>query len=224
VPQPSWALAEADGQFPLDLGTWPGLEAQIAAVSDDIAYDNHHVDDGLRAGLFALDDLLAVPLVARSWDQVRARFPDVAQARLMPELVRHQIGLMANDVLVETQRRVAASGVETVEDVRHHPGPLAGFSEEMAAEERLLKAFLYEKMYKAPEVEKVRIEAQKVVAGLAAAYRADPRLLPEPWRPADSSPVATLRAIGDFIAGMTDRYAVRQYCALIGPVALPEGF
>ena len=224
VPQPSWALAEANGEFPLDLGTWPGLEAQIAAVADDIAYDNHDVDDGLRAGLFALEDLLAVPLVARSWQAVRARFPDIAPHRLTPELVRHQIGLMVNDVLVETRRRLTASGVDTAEDVRHHPGALAGFSDEMTGEERALKAFLYERMYKAPEVEAVRVEAQKVVAGLAAAYRADPRLLPEPWRPADPSPVSTLRAIGDFIAGMTDRYAVRQYCSLIGPVELPEGF
>ena len=224
VPEPSWALAEADGQFPLDLGTWPGLEAQVAAVADDVAYDNHDVDDGLRAGLFALGDLLDVPLVAESWDAVRARFPDVEQARLMPELVRHQIGVMVNDLLVETSRRIADARVETVEDVRHHPGPLAGFSDGMAAHERALKAFLYERMYKAPQVETVRVEAQKVIAGLAAAYRADPRLLPEPWRPADPSPVATLRAIGDFIAGMTDRYAVRQYCALIGPVTLPEGF
>ncbi len=224
IPQPSWALAEANGEFPLDLGTWPGLEAQIAALSDDIAYDNHDVDDGLRAGLFTLEDLLAVPLVARCWDAVRRRFPDVAPERLLPELVRHQIGLMVNDVLIETGCRIAASGVESVEDVRHHPGPLAGFSEKVAAEERALKAFLYARMYKAPQVEAVRVEAQKVVAGLAAAYRDDPRLLPETWRPADASTVSTLRAIGDFIAGMTDRYAVRQYRELVGPVELPEGF
>jgi dGTPase len=224
VPQPSWALAEANGEFPLDLGTWPGLEAQIAAVADDIAYDNHDVDDGLRAELFTLDDLLGVPLVARCWDEVRARFPEVPAERLLPELVRHQIGLMVNDLLVETARRIAASGVETADDVRHHPGALAGFSDEMAAEERALKAFLYERMYKAPQVEAVRIEAQKVLAGLAAAYRDDPRLLPEPRRPADPSPVGTLRAIGDFIAGMTDRYAIRQYRELVGPVELREGF
>ncbi len=224
VPRPSWALAEANGEFPLDLGTWPSLEAQIASVSDDIAYDNHDVDDGLRAGLFTLDDLLDVPLIARCWHAVRGRFPDVAAERLLPELVRHQIGLMVNDVLVETARRIAASGVETADDVRHHPGGLAGFSETMAAEERSLKAFLYARMYKAPEVEAVRVEAQKVVAGLAAAYRDDPRLLPRLWRPIDPSPVCTLRAIGDFIAGMTDRYAVRQHRELVGPVELPEGF
>ncbi len=224
VPRPTWALTEADGQFSLDLGTWPGLEAQIAAVADDVAYDNHDIDDGLRAGLFALGDLLDVPLVAASWDAVRKRFPDVEQARLMPELVRHQIGRMVNDLLLETQRRIDAADIETVEDVRHHPGALAGFSEQMAADERVLKAFLYERMYKAPQVEVVRVEAQKVVAGLAAAYRSNPSLLPEPWRPSDPSPTGTLRAIGDFIAGMTDRYAVRQYRALVGPVELPEGF
>jgi dGTPase len=224
VPRPSWALAEANGQFPLDLGTWPGLEAQIAAVSDDIAYDNHDVDDGLRAGLFTLDDLLDVPLIARCWEAVRARFPDVGPDRLLPELVRHQIGLMVNDVLVETARRIAASGVETADDVRHYPGALAGFSDDMVNDERLLKAFLYERMYKAPEVEAVRVGAQRVVAGLAAAYRNEPSLLPRLWQPADPSPVSILRAIGDFIAGMTDRYAIRQYRELVGPVELPEGF
>ncbi|CAA9529459.1 MAG: dNTP triphosphohydrolase, broad substrate specificity [uncultured Sphingosinicella sp.] len=224
VPQPSWALAEANGEFPLDLGTWPSLEAQIAAVSDDIAYDNHDVDDGLRAGLFTLDDLLDVPLIARCWEAVRGRFADVDADRLLPELVRHQIGLMVNDVLVETGRRVAASGVETADDVRHHPGALAGFSDEMSGDERTLKAFLYQRMYKAPEVEAVRVAAQRVVAGLAAAYRADPRLLPPLWQPTNPSPVSTARAIGDFIAGMTDRYAVRLYRELIGPVELPEGF
>jgi dGTPase len=224
VPRPSWALAEANGQFPLDLGTWPGLEAQIAAVSDDIAYDNHDVDDGLRAGLFTLHDLLDVPLIARCWEAVRARFPDVGPDRLLPELVRHQIGLMVNDVLVETARRIAASGVETADDVRHYPGALAGFSDDMVNDERLLKAFLYERMYKAPEVEAVRVGAQRVVAGLAAAYRNEPSLLPRLWQPADPSPVSILRAIGDFIAGMTDRYAIRQYRELVGPVELPEGF
>jgi dGTPase len=224
VTSPPWALAEADAEFPLDLRTWPSLEAQVAAVADDIAYDNHDIDDGLRAGLFTLEDLLEVPTVARSWEAVRSRYPEVPQERLVGELVRDQIGLMVNDVIVETVRRPAAAGVATHEDVRAAPGPLSGFSEAMAAEERALKAFLYRRMYNAPAVAVVRKEAQRVLAGLASAYRDDPRLLPEEWRPAEPNRVATLRAIGDFIAGMTDRYALRRYRELVGPVELPDAF
>jgi dGTPase len=224
VADPPWALAEADREFPLDLRTWPSLEAQVAAVADDIAYDNHDIDDGLRAGLFTLADLLEVPLVERSWREVRARFPDVEEARLVPELVRDQIGLMVGDVLDETARRVAAARVETIDDVRAAGRPLAGFSPEMAAGEAVLKRFLHSRMYNAAPVAAVRDQAQAVVARLFAAYREDSRRLPAEWLPQQRDQVTTLRAIGDFIAGMTDRYAINRYRELIGPVQLPEGF
>jgi dGTPase len=222
VARPTWALAEADHEFPLDLATWPSLEAQVAALADDIAYDNHDIDDGLRAGLFTLEELLEVPPVACAWDAVRARYPGVAESRLVPELVREQIGLMVNDLLDETRRRIA--GIDTVEAVRGAGRALVGFAEPMRREERLIKAFLHARMYEAPDVGKVREEAQRVLARLFAAYRDDPARLPPEWRPAASDPVAVLRAVGDFVAGMTDRYAIRRHEALVGPVDLPEGF
>jgi dGTPase len=224
IADPPWALSEADAEFPLDLESWPSLEAQIAAIADDIAYDNHDIDDGLRSGLFTLEELLEVPFVARAWAAVKARYPQVPETRLAAELVRDQIGLMVNDVLGETQRRVAGARARSSDEVRAAGRALAGFSEAVAGEERALKRFLYARMYNAPPVAAVREEAQRVVAGLAAAYRADPVLLPEEWRPTSRDPVTTLRAIGDFIAGMTDRYAIRQYRALVGPVNLPEAF
>ena len=204
------------------MASWPGLEAQVAAIADDIAYDNHDIDDGLRAGLFTLEELLEVPLAARLWAPVRGRYPGVAEARLVPELVRDLIGAMVNDVLAETGRR--AGGLADIAAVRAAGRPLAGFSAGLAAEEKALKAFLHARMYDAPPVQAVREQAQAILAALFAAYRDDPRLLPEEWRPPLRDPVALARTIGDFIAGMTDRYAVRRYRALIGPVTLPEGF
>jgi dGTPase len=224
VANPPWALAEADSEFPLDLTSWPSLEAQVAAVADDIAYDNHDIDDGLRAGLFTLEELLEVPLISGAWAQVRGRFPDVEEARLVPELVRDQIGLMVGDVLEETERRLADAGVGTAQEVRAAGRPLAGFSPAMAGEEAVLKRFLHARMYNAPPVTAVRDQAQAVVARLFAAYRDDPARLPPEWLPPDADEVAMLRSIGDFIAGMTDRYAVRQHRELVGPVELPEGF
>jgi dGTPase len=224
VADPPWALAEADAEFPLELKSWPSLEAQVAAVADDIAYDNHDIDDGLRAGLFTLAELLDVPLIARAWADVRRRFPEVEEARLVPELVRDQIGLMVNDVLEETARRVRDAGVDTTAGVRAAGGPLAGFSEAMAAEERELKRFLHVRMYNAPAVTAVRDEAQRLLAGLFAAYRDDPARLPPGWLGDGADDRATLRAIGDFIAGMTDRYAIARHRELVGPVELPEGF
>jgi dGTPase len=205
-----WALAEAHAEWALELESWPGLEAQIAAISDDIAYDNHDVDDGLRAGLFTLEELLEVPLVARTWDAVRARYPDVAEARLVPELVREMIGVMVADVLAETQRRI--EGVGSVEAVRDAGRPLAGFSAELEAEERVLKRFLYARMYDAPAVKAVRSEAQAMLAELFRAYRGDPELLPAEWWPRGGED--PLRTIGDFVAGMTDRFAVRCHAEI----------
>ncbi len=224
VTRPSWALAQADAEFGLGLDTWPSLEAQIAALADDIAYDNHDIDDGLRAGLFSLEEVLEVPLVRRSWEGVRKAFSDVDAARLAPELVRHQIGVMVGDLLAETRKRVAEANPQSPDDVRAAGRALAAFSDGMAAEERALKAFLYRRMYDAPAVLPVKRRAQQLIANLFAAYRADPALLPDAWRPEDGDAVAGLRAIGDYIAGMTDRYAIRRHEELVGPAEMPEGF
>jgi len=220
VAAPTWALAEADEEFPLALERWPGLEAQIAALADDIAYDNHDIDDGLRAGLFSLEQALTVPIVARTWGAVVERHPGVEPDRLVREMIRDLIGTMVNDVLAETRRR--CDGVRSIEDVRGAGRPLAGFSPGMAAEERTLKDFLYARMYDAPSVRAVRREAQRVLAELFAAYRADPALLPEDWRPQGDDPVIRLRAIGDFVAGMTDRYALRRHREIAGSSRVPR--
>ena len=222
VAAPGWALAETDAEFPLDLESWPSLEAQVAAISDDIAYDNHDVDDGLRAGLFTLDELTELPFIAALWSAVRSRYPGLDEARLIPELIRDQIGCMVNDVLAEARRRIAEARVESVDEVRVAAGPLVGFSPVMAAEEQALKTFLYARMYRSPPILTIQAEAKTLLAGLFAAYRDDPSLLPSAWRGEEGDPTAATRRIGDFIAGMTDRYAVARYRELVGEPALPE--
>jgi dGTPase len=220
VVSPSWAMREADSAWHLELGSWPGLEAQVAAIADDIAYDNHDIDDGLRAGLLVLDELVEQPLIARLWAAIEQRHPGVATEKKQRALVRDMIGHMVGDVLAETERRVADSGVQSIRDVRGAGRSLAGFSEELGRQERELKRFLHARLYGLPELAPVRAEAERVVANLAAAYRADPGLLPESWR-GGADHVEQQRTIGDFIAGMTDRFAIARHEELLGPVALP---
>jgi dGTPase len=223
VTAPNWAMSEANSAFDLELGSWPGVEAQVAAIADDIAYDNHDIDDGLRAGIIDVDELVELPLAARHWRAIVERHPDIAPDRRQRALVRDQIGTMVGDVLDETRRRVAESGVETIGEVRAAGRALVGFSAALAEEERALKVFLNDRLYNSPELVPVRKEAQRIVANLAHAYRADPNSLPDGWR-TEESETAQLRRIGDFIAGMTDRFAIARHEELVGPVELPDRF
>ena len=223
VAQPTWALAEANSEFPLDLDSWPSLEAQVAAIADDIAYDNHDVDDGLRAGLIDFDALLEVPLVKRHWKSIVDRSGELPPDKMQRALVRDMIGTMVGEVIAETERRVAHSGVSTIDEVRWAERQLAGFSSDIEADERALKRFLHERLYNAPELLAVRDETEHVISGLANAYRSDPSLLPDEWL-ADGGEVEQVRRMGDFIAGMTDRFAIAQHAQLIGPVRLPDRF
>ena len=222
VTSPGWAMTEADVEFGLELGSWPSLEAQVAAIADDIAYDNHDIDDGLRSGILDLDELLELPIVSRLWRAIERRHPGLDRGLKIKALVRDGIGTMVGDVLDETGRRVADAAVATIDDVRAIGRQLAGFSPAMESEERALKRFLYDRLYNSAALQPVRVEAQRVVANLAAAYRADPALLPDGW--AGEGETGRLRGIADYIAGMTDGFAIRQHERLVGPVTLPDRF
>jgi dGTPase len=220
VVQPGWALAELDAEFPLHLGQFASLEAQIAAIADDIAYDNHDIDDGLRAGFLQLDDLLTIDFVAAQWRVVEKRFPHASRDRQLRELVRGQIGLMVNDVIEHTLAAVA--GYETVDDIRSADGLLGTFSPAMQADERRLKKFMYDRLYYHPEQIATAQRASDVVTRLYAAFVQDDRLLGDGWH--QSLPPAEpdrSRHIADYIAGMTDRFAIDQCTRIYGEV--PEG-
>ncbi len=217
VSEPSWALAELDADFAMELGQWPSLEAQVAAIADDIAYDNHDIDDGLRAGFLGLDDLLELDFLAQQWRLVENSFPDAPRDRMLRELVRGQIGLMVNDVITHTQSQI--EGIASVEEVRAHPKMLSGFSPDLATKERTLKAFMYKRLYLHDEQVEAADKAREVVASLFASYADDPNLLPPEWQarlPKDETTRA--RTIADFIAGMSDRFAIEQYRAIHGRV------
>lgn len=219
---PTWALAELDAAFPLDLSQHASLEAQVAAISDDIAYDNHDIDDGLRAGFLTLDTLLTLPSLEVQWRDVEARFRGAPRDRLLRELVRGQIGRMVNDVIAETRRRLAESGAGSIAEVRAAGRTLAGFSPQMSVEERTLKSFMYKSLYLHPEQVETADRARAVIARLFAAYRAAPENLPDGWRESlPTSEPARSRHVADFMAGMSDKYAMDAYARLFGE--RPEG-
>ncbi len=212
---PGWALEELDAAYPLVLATWPSLEAQVAAIADDIAYDNHDIDDGLRAGFLDLDELLTLDLVNAQWRAIEARFPDAPHERRLRELVRSQIGLMVNDVIQETTAR--AQGMESANDVRLAGGPTAGFSATLEDAERGLKRFMYDKLYHHPQQLATAERACEVIANIYAALAQDPALMEQGWllRLPAAEP-ARSRHIADYVAGMTDRFAMSLYSRVYG--------
>ncbi len=197
----------------LELDTYPGAEAQVAALSDDIAYNNHDLDDGLRAELFSIDDLRDLPLVGAMFERVARRYPDIEHPRLIHECVRRLIDHMVGDLLAETRARLESAGVESAEAVRRLGRPVAAFSDEMATNDRALKKFLFERMYRHDKVEKMAEQARTVVSDLFALFLAEPGKLPELWRGRAQEPnsKATARLVADYIAGMTDRFALDEH-------------
>jgi dGTPase len=186
----------------------PSLEAQIANLADEIAYNNHDVDDGLRSGLLTLEQLSSVRLFARHLNEVRASYPNLAERRVVHETVRRMINTLVTDLIAQTEKNIRKHAPQSVDDVRVAP-PLVAFSAEMHEFNRELKAFLRTNLYRHYRVMRMSAKSQRIINDLFGAFMDDPRLLPPQF--ASQAEGGQVRAIADYIAGMTDRYAIREH-------------
>ncbi len=216
-----FAIADYDARHPLELHTFAGPEAQVAALADDIAYNNHDLDDGLRAGLFTAEQARALPLVGCAWAAATATHPGLDPARAQAEALRRVFGAMVEDVLAETESRLCAAAPKTAADVRALGAPVVAFSASMRAEVDTIRAFLMRNMYRHWRVMRMRAKAAKVVTELFDAFTAEPRLMPPEW--ADQARAGgdadCARTVADYIAGMTDRFALQEHHVLNDPLA-----
>jgi dGTPase len=209
-------IKEFNQEFDLQLTSYASTEAQVAALSDDIAYNNHDIDDGLRAGLFGPEDLADVPLVGPVFAEVGRRYPGLERQRLIHESIRRLIDIMVADLLTETRRRLSAADPRAADDVRALDHPVVAFSDAMAANDKALKSFLFKRMYRHYKVNRMTAKAKRVVRDLFAQFFEEPDCLPDEWRArADGAGTArTARVVADYIAGMTDGYALREHARL----------
>jgi len=210
VPQP---ILDFNGRYDLELSSFASLEAQCAAIADDIAYNAHDIDDGLRSGLLKLEGLDEVPLTKRLLDIVRTRYPGLDAVRTGHELVRRQITIMVEDVIAESQRRIASANPRSVDEVHAQPRALVGFSETMRGEEKVLKRFLFKNLYFHDSVVVRRHAADKIVQDLFDISFEKPSIMPAEWQ-ADwemLDQAGRARRVADYLAGMTDNYAVREH-------------
>ena len=214
------AIATIAAEIDLELDRFASLEAQIAAISDDIAYNNHDIDDGIRAELFALEDLRQIDLVREAIDVVDRMDGAGEPTRRVHEMMRRLMSTMVDDVLAETTKRLDQAGAGSADAVRAAAGQMVDFSDDVRAQITALRAFLFEHMYYHSHVRHDREIAARIVRELFAHYMGHVELLPDEWRaglePGDT--YARARRIADFIAGMTDRFAVRQYETLFAPI------
>lgn len=217
-----YALAEVDAVWDLGLSTHAGAEAQVAALADDIAYNHHDLHDGLRAGLFDESDLAALPLTGPALAEVDRLYPGLEAMRRRHEALRRVFGVMVEDVIATSQKNLARYAPETVEELRALPVPMIRFSDGLWQDIKAVKAFLFKRMYRAPSVVQMRRRVTAVLEGLFPVYLDNPALLPSEWRieAVRTDETGLARYVLDYVAGMTDRFALAEYKRLIG--TLPE--
>jgi dGTPase len=212
--RPSWrAVVEFNAAYDLELGGYASAEAQVAALADDIAYNNHDVDDGVQAGLLALEELALVPLIGPILRALKLERPDLDDRMLRLEAVRRMIGAMVDDVLTQTTRNVAEFGVRQDRDVRDLGRPLVAFSPDTAEDLSKLRLFLHQRMYRHYRVNRTRSQARRILAEMFALFMAEPQVMPTGWfdRIEGQDQAGRARLVCDYIAGMTDRFAIEEH-------------
>ena len=216
----SETLYDIQKKIDLRLNTYASLEAQVAALSDDIAYNNHDVEDGLRAKMFSLDDVSEVPLLGRQLNKVKKKYTNLSESILVQELIREMIGEMVSDVYRETCRRIEEMEIGEPEHIRLASMACVDFSEKMDNEVNSLREFLFANMYKHFRLNRIGYKVDKIIKGLFDAFMSNPETLPDSWQVKIAGAgglkddYVRARIVKDYIAGMTDRFAIRENCEL----------
>ena len=214
-----YALADYNALHDLELGTFASAEAQVAALADDIAYNNHDLHDGLRAGLFEEEEIYSLPIVGAAYGEVDRVYPGLEKIRRRHEALRRVFGVMVSDVIDTSRRLLEASGAQSVADIRANGAPVVQFSPALWADLKEIRHFLFTRMYRAPSVMEKRAEVTKVVEDLFPLFLNDPMLLPARWHAelkAAPDEVHLARKVSDYLAGMTDRFALQEHARLFG--------
>ncbi|MZQ89132.1 deoxyguanosinetriphosphate triphosphohydrolase [Frigidibacter albus] len=218
-----YALAEVNGLWDLDLGTFASAEAQVAAVADDVAYNHHDLHDGLRAGLFTEADLMELPVTGPAFAEVDRLWPGLDPARRRHEALRRVFGVMVEDVIAVARGRLTASNPQSVEEIRAMDGPIIRFSKPLYQNLKAIKSFLFTRMYRAPPVLVERSRVTAVVNDLFPLFLSQPGLLPADWQgdiaqafASNDAKTALARVVLDYVAGMTDRFALQEHARLMG--------
>jgi len=209
------ALSDYTARHDLELHTFASAEAQVAALADDIAYNNHDLDDGLRAGLFKVDDIRTLPIIGQCFTEVDDKYPGLDPLRRRHEALRRVFGVMVEDVLVTSRARLAVAGAKSAQDIRDLDAPVIQFSDGLFSDLKQIRAFLFENMYRHWTVRRMRRKAARIVTDIFEIFMEDPGMLPPEWQilaMGDDAPRA--RVIADYIAGMTDRFALQEHAKL----------
>jgi dGTPase len=222
-----WALADFAAEFDLQLHSHASAEAQVAAIADDIAYNHHDLHDGLRAGLFTVADLLDLPLVGACFAAVDARYPGLAAPRRRHEALRRFFGLLVEDVIATARRNLDALAPRDVTDIRAAGHTLVKFSNALFDDLKVIREFLFRRMYRAPQVVEMRRDVTRVIEALFPHFLENPADLPQMWQGAAAraggDATARARLVSDYISGMTDRYALQSYARIFGAAPLRDG-